>query len=378
MKRIRLLMLTASLSLTGTHRILMDLVERLDKKSFEVLLAYKPEYPGPGNDLIPEIEALGLKLFPLRGRHLFDLRGLMDIYTIVSRHEVDIIQCWDSLSLAARVLGKAGGAKIIDSLGNPPVHMNWKEYITKSTSSLLLDGVVFQSRGSQELHHQNGANVLRWCKEKVIYNCLELQKLPHHDVKARDQIRKKYGFAEDDLILTNLGMYNDQKAQEYLIWAMPEVLRFYDNMKLLLIGWGEREGFLRSQIQSFGLSDKVILTGKKQKSEVFELLAIAEIYLSSSLWEGLPIAVLEAMAFRLPVVGTDVVGNREVISNNETGILVPVQNPSALANAISELIADPPRRRTMGKAGRLRVEQQFIPEIFVRKHESFYREVLGN
>ena len=297
---------------------------------------------------------------------------------IVYQHKVDIIHCWDSLSVAARVLGKAGGAKIIDSLGNPPVNMNLKEYITKIISSLFLDGVVFQSRGSQELHHQYGANILRWCKEKVIYNCIDLQKIPYHDLKAKNHIRKKYDFNKDAIILANLGMYNKQKAQEYLIRALPQVLRFYDNIKLLLIGWGERESFLRSQIESLGLSDKVILTGKKLKNEVFELLSITEIYLSSSLWEGLPIAVLEAMAFRLPVIGTDVVGNREVILNNETGILVPNSDPSTLAHAICNLIADHPRRRKMGKAGRLRVEKLFIPEIFIREHERFYREVLGN
>jgi len=377
MERITILMLAASLSLTGTHRILLDLLEGLDQTKFNLLVAYKPEFRGPGNDLVPKIKELGFRILPLRGGHLFNIKGLLDIHKIASKYRVDLIHCWDSLSIMARILGKINGAKVIDSIGNPPVGIEWKEYAAKRISSIFLTGAVFQSKGSQELHHKHGPNSFRWCKEEVIYNSIDLHKVPHYDLKTKKKIKKKYGFKENDTILSNLGMYNAQKSQEHLIQAFSTLPKHYNNIKLLLIGWGEREKFLKNQMQLLGLASQVVFTGKKQKNEVFELLSITDIYVSSSLWEGLPIAVLEAMAMGLPVVATNVVGNSEAVVDNVNGYLVPAKNPSALAEAIAGLIQNPENRMRMGEAGKKRVERVFDPKRFVLQHQEFYKKVLG-
>jgi glycosyltransferase involved in cell wall biosynthesis len=375
-QRISILMLSASLSLTGTHRVLMDLLQGLDKDKYEILVAYKPQFPGPGNDLEPKVKELGLKIFELRGRHLFHLKGLWDIYKILHKYKVDIIHCWDSLSIAARFIGKINGAKIIDSIGNPPVNISSKEYLAKRLSSILLDGVIFASEGSQAQHKQFGANLLYWCHEKVIYNSIDIKKVSDYQSIPKTESKKKYGIKKNDIILANLGMYNIQKAQEYLIQSVAEMIANYKNIKLLLIGWGERESLLRKKIQSFNLTHDVLLMGKKNKDEVFELLSITDIYVSSSLWEGLPIAILESMAFGLPVVATDVVGNREAIVNSVTGFLVPVRNSLAIASAVLHLIQNPKLKKRMGLAGRKRVEETFTTERFHRQHQKFYSSIL--
>lgn len=369
-------MLTASLSVTGTHRILMDLLEGLNKNRFRVLIAYKPEFEGPGADLVPKVKEMGFEIYPLRGKHLFSYKGLCDLHHVILNHHVDIVHCWDSLSIMARFIAKINRAKVIDSIGNPPLRESRKIYFAKKVSSLLLDGIVFQSKGSREAHQEFGSNILRFCKEKVIYNCIYVDKLPDCGTYEKEETRKKYGLRKDDLILSNLGMYNEQKAQEYLIQALPEVLEHHNNVKLLLIGWGDRENILREHIKKLNLKDHVILTGKKQRKNVFELLSVTDVYVSSSLWEGLPIAMLEAMAFRLPVVATDVIGNREAVSVNETGLLVSARNPSALAGAILNIIHNPDLRRSMANEGRKRVESLFAPERFIRAHEDFYQLIL--
>ena len=374
--RITILMLTASLSLTGTHRILMNLLEGLDQEKFKVLVAYKPQFPGPGDDLAPEIRELDFRLFPLRGRHLFDVKGLWDIYKIVRKYKIDIIHCWDSLTIMARLIGKICGTKIIDSIGNPAVEIDRKEYLAKKVSSIFLDGTIFQSKESQAFHRKQGPNSLLWCKQVVIYNSIDVRKIPNHETKIKNQIRKKYGLKATDIIMTNLGMYNVQKSQEYLIQALDEIVKHYNNIKLFLIGWGEREDLLRSRIRSLGLMNHVELTGKKQRGEVFEFLSITDIYLSSSLWEGLPIASLEAMAFGVPIVATDVIGNREAVTDNVTGFIVPVRNSTAMGHAIKHLIENPEVRERMGQAGRKRVGDAFSPEKFLEQHQELYYSIL--
>jgi glycosyltransferase involved in cell wall biosynthesis len=355
----------------------MDLLEGLDKQKFQILIAYKPEFPGPGDDLVLKIKEMGFKVCPLRGRHIFSRDGLCDLYHIISSNRIDIIHCWDSLSIAARFIGKINGAKIIDSIGNPPIMPeSWKNRLAKKVSSVFLDGVIFQSNGSREAHHKHGVNVVRRRKERVIYNCIDVGNLPKYGPNKKDQIRKKSGLDKGDIILCNLGMYNIQKSQEYLIQAIPGILEHHNNAKLLLVGWGEREDILKSHILSLGLKEHVILTGKKERWEVFEILSVTDVYVSSSLWEGLPIAVLEAMAFGIPVVATDVIGNREAVSDNASGLLVPTQSPVDLGQAIVSLIGNPELKKSMGEAGRKRVRSLFTPERFISAHEDFYREIL--
>lgn len=376
-KPAKILMLTASLSVTGTHRILMDLLEGLNKEKFQILVAYKPEFPGPGHDLVPEIKEMGFKVYPLRGRHLFSWDGLYDLYRIISNNRIDIVHCWDSLSIAARFIGKINGAKVIDSIGNPPMMPeSWKNRLAKKVSSVSLNGVIFQSNGSREAYHKYSANILRRCKEKVIYNCIDVINLPKYGPNKKNQIRKKHNINKNDIILCNLGMYNVQKSQEYLIQAMPEILVYHNDVKLLLVGWGERENILRNHILSLGLQKQVVLTGKKERREVFEILFVTDVYVSSSLWEGLPVAVLEAMAFGIPVVATDVIGNREAVSHNASGLLVPTQSPVDLGQAILCLINNPELKKSMGEAGQKRVGSLFAPERFISAHEDFYREIL--
>jgi glycosyltransferase involved in cell wall biosynthesis len=355
----------------------MDLLEGLNKQKFQILVAYKPEFPGPGDDLVTEIREKGFKVYPLRGMHLFSLDGLSDLYHIISNGGVDIVHCWDSLSIAARFIGRINGAKIIDSLGNPPIMLeSWKNKLAKKVSSIFLDGVIFQSNGSMEAYRKHCGNIVRRRKEKVIYNCIDIDNIPKYEPYKKDKIRKKYGLNKGDIILCNLGMYNIQKSQEYLIQAMPGILVQHDNVKLLLVGWGERENILRKHILSLGLQEHVVLTGKKEREEVFEILSVTDVYVSSSLWEGLPVAILEAMAFGIPVVATDVIGNSEAVSHNTSGLLVSTQSPADLGQAVLIIINNPELKKSMGEAGQKRAGSLFAPDRFISAHEDFYRGIL--
>ncbi|MFC1868982.1 glycosyltransferase [Thermodesulfobacteriota bacterium] len=375
-KSVTILFLTASMSVTGTHRILLDLIKGLKKDNYRILIAYKPHLNGPGNDLVREAEEIAQNIFPLRGRHLFDGHGLLDLYKIFKKYDIDIVHCWDSFTIIARLIGKIISVKVIDSIGNPPARESWKNRLAKRVTSLFLDGAIFQSRESMKAHHEHGSNILKFCSKRVIYNCIDINEIPRYSADDRTLFRSRYNLSIDDILLTNLGMYNEQKAQEYLIQALPRVLEQNKNIKLILVGWGSREANLRNYIKKLNLMDHVVLTGKKQRQEVFKLLSVTDIYVSSSLWEGLPIAVLEAMAFNLPVVATDVIGNREVVIDSKNGILVPVKDPIAMGSGILHLLDNPKLKKDMGVQGRKMVEDLFTKERFIKEHEVFYRSII--
>ena len=103
---------------------------------------------------------------------------------------------------------------------------------------------------------------------------------------------------------------------------------------------------------------------------------LLDLYVATSLKEGLPLAPLEAMAAGLPIVATDVPGHRDVVVNGETGLLVPAEDSAALADAIADLAADRARRRKMGEAGRQRVLDHFAIASMVAETARVYRRAL--
>jgi glycosyltransferase involved in cell wall biosynthesis len=144
-----------------------------------------------------------------------------------------------------------------------------------------------------------------------------------------------------------------QKAHETLISAMPSVLKEFPETKLDICGDGYMRSKLELQIQSLHLSKNVRLLGRR--NDVDRFLAAADIFVLPSRWEGLPIALLEAMSMGLPVIATNVQGVDEVIMKQEYGLLVPVEDADRLAAAILQLLRNPQLRKEMGIAGRKRL-----------------------
>ncbi len=123
------------------------------------------------------------------------------------------------------------------------------------------------------------------------------------------------------------------------------------------------------------LESKVLFLGSK--ADISNILAVSDIFVLTSLWEGIPVSIMEAMASRLPVIATDVGGVSEIVVNNETGILVPPQNPGAIAKAILALFSDFCRAKNMGKMGRERIKQNFTIEKMVKETEDLHEELMG-
>jgi glycosyltransferase involved in cell wall biosynthesis len=144
---------------------------------------------------------------------------------------------------------------------------------------------------------------------------------------------------------------------------------------LLMVGRDDGSGATLKQIsRKLGLENNVKWLGERQDTR--DLLSVSDIGILSSHQEGFSNAILEKMAANLPVVATDVGGNPEAVIHGETGYIVPVRNPQALAEALLNLVLNPQRKR-MGEAGAKRVEEKFTISSCVEAYEACYREVLA-
>jgi glycosyltransferase involved in cell wall biosynthesis len=133
---------------------------------------------------------------------------------------------------------------------------------------------------------------------------------------------------------------------------------------------------MRALATELGLADVVELPGRVDPEAMRGMLGGASIACLSSVWEGMPGAVMEAMACGLPVVATDVSGTREVVADGESGLLVPPCDPPALARALARLLDDPELRTRLGTAGRRRMEERFSLEAMLDAKERLYRELV--
>ncbi|MEW6399961.1 MAG: glycosyltransferase, partial [Bacillota bacterium] len=163
-----------------------------------------------------------------------------------------------------------------------------------------------------------------------------------------------------------------QKGLDILMEAAARVLAGEPRARFVIGGEGPERPRLEEMIRAHGLEGRVTLAGFVQDVPAF--LAGLDIYVLSSRYEGLPLAILEAMAAALPVVAADVGGVAEAVVDGLTGLLVPPGDAAALAAAILALLRDPERVRSLGRTGRERVEAQFDAELMAARVVGVYRQ----
>jgi glycosyltransferase involved in cell wall biosynthesis len=170
-------------------------------------------------------------------------------------------------------------------------------------------------------------------------------------------IRSEYWLPHGAPVLANAGALVAHKGQKFLLEAMPHVLRAVPDAHLVIFGEGDLRAPLERQVKELGLDKHVVLAGFRP--DVLQLMKSADLFVMSSVTEGLGSTVLDAMAMKLAVVGTHAGGIPEAVADGKTGLLVPPAHPKELADAIVKLLKDPARRQQMGAAGHERVTGHF-------------------
>ena len=188
-------------------------------------------------------------------------------------------------------------------------------------------------------------------------------------------VRRQLGIADDALVVAVAARISVEKGHRDLLEAAPLVRREHPRAVFLLLGAGPLEEEIREEAQRRGVADAVVFAGFRE--DVCNALGASDLVALPSHAEGTPAALLEAQALRRPVVATRVGGIPDIVREGETALLVEARDPSALAAAISVLLADPARRRAMGEAGRALVEAEFTVERMAAKTLAAYQSALG-
>jgi glycosyltransferase involved in cell wall biosynthesis len=177
-------------------------------------------------------------------------------------------------------------------------------------------------------------------------------------------------------IVGSVGRLSEQKAQDCLVEAVALLKSKYPRIQLVLVGEGGLRSRLEEQIAALDLSSHVLLLG--ERDDIADLLSIFDIYSMASRWEGVGRALTEAMHVGLPVVATPVNGVVELVLHEETGLLVPIENPPALADAIDRLACSRELAKHLGENARRRVEDLMDSRRMVLAIEELYERLVAS
>lgn len=209
----------------------------------------------------------------------------------------------------------------------------------------------------------------------VTYNGIELARYDPSRPQ-RERLRQQFHFASEDVVIIQVARLNRLKDHPTVVRAMAQLLQSCPTARLVLVGDGEERAAIEALVQTLNLTGHVRFLGVR--NDVLDLLQMADLFLLSSISEGIPLTMIEAMATGLPCVATAVGGNPELIVEGVTGTLAQANEPADLAGKLKKLCCDEDLREHWGHAGFNRALEHFHSQQMHDSFEQLYVGMLGS
>jgi len=187
----------------------------------------------------------------------------------------------------------------------------------------------------------------------------------------RRRILDNLGVNDDDYLILTVGRLTIQKGHTYLLDSIPMVLERFPNTVFVIAGDGHLRNILKDKAIQMDIDGPARFLGTR--SDIPELLFAADVFVLPSLWEGLPLALLEAMSAGLPVVATKVEGVESIIVDGENGFLIPSENVNALSTALIKILEDAKARNRFGNRNRVLIEEDYTIDRMCERYEKLFQ-----
>ncbi len=380
---IRILHVIPSLRRGGAEQQLASLVSNTSPDQFQHVVCHLSQ----PDTLAGAIERAGGLVVGLNlDGHRPWLRAAQRVGDLARSIAPDIVQTWlYDASLSARLSrAQARGIPQITSLQSPDYEPEtirggrWPRW--KMTGLRWLD--VMSARWTAPTFVACSEFVAQSARRRlgvpeprmlVIYNSIDPDTL-RCETGEPERVRAEVGISHDSILFLNVGRLDPQKGQSELVRAFRAVAAAAPQTHLAILGDGALTAELRAQARALGIEDRVRVL--EHRTDVGAWLEAADVFVFPSRFEGLPLALVEAMFKGLPCIASDIGPHREVIRSEETGTLVPAGDVNALAQAMLGLCNDAERRRALGTRAREAAERFHIRAI-VPQWERLYRQLLS-
>jgi glycosyltransferase involved in cell wall biosynthesis len=322
-----------------------------------------------------QLRAEGLPVHLLGRRPGVDWCCALRLARLLRQERVDLLHAHQYTPFfygsAARLLSRRPSVLFTEHGRFYPDHPRRKRMVANRLLLERRDRVVGVGRAVRQALIDNEG--LPPARVGVIYNGIDPDTF-RNGIERRLAVRQEIGVGAGDFLLLQVARLVPQKDHLTSLRTIARVARKRPDARLVLAGDGPQLRLILEFVAARNLSDRVRVLGLR--TDVPRLLAAADAVLLTSLSEGVPLTLLEAMAARLPVVATDVTGVGEVVVDGTTGLLAPAGDDEALAERVLRLAGDAELRRQLGRQGRERVEAQFSEAQMLAAYERLYREML--
>ncbi|WP_320041044.1 glycosyltransferase [uncultured Desulfobacter sp.] len=376
-KKMRLALFLNTVSFGGVEKHVAEIAIGMNPKRFEVFLICPLEL-APHFHLTSEDR---YTIFPVKQIEGLSYRPFMDFITLLRNLKPDILHC--HLYNATRV-----GAPAAVLSGVPAVietgHLveRWRSGFKKVIPNgidMLISNLVDQMVAVSTPVAEYFINEKRYPVQKVstIHNWCDLNSFSHRGVSAQNisKLKNELRLPGEATILGIIGRLEEQKGHRYLFKVLPDLIRRFPNTHILVIGQGSLECFLRKKANQDQIQNNVHFLGFRE--DIPELMALLDILLLPSLFEGMPLTLIEGAAMGIPSIATNVDGSSDVIQNGESGFLIPVADTGTLKSCIEKLIISPELRKTMSIAAMKFAKKHFDMRRQLQKLENLYEAVLA-
>lgn len=324
--------------------------------------------------LAAEVEELGVAVHACGKRRGMDVRALRRARHLLRVHGTEVLHTHNAAAhyhavLAAFGLGIRRTINTRHGMGALDLASR-REWLFRRTL-FLTDAVVTVCEAAKRELLASGR--LPAAKLVAIPNGIRVERFKAASAATRGGLTRALGLDDESCIIGTVGRLAPAKHQVALIDAFAAVQAAHPSSALVIVGDGQLRGELEARIRHHSLEGRVLMLG--DRSDVAELLAGFSIFALPSLTEGYSIALLEACAAGLPIIASDVGGNREIVHEGRNGKLVAPGSVEQLTEALRDLLGDPGMRHRMGEAGRSWVSEQGSVRAMARRYDRLYQEL---
>ncbi len=370
-RKIKILHLFSTLPVGGAEMLMLNIAKNINRQKFKVVVCCLGEEGIIGR----EIKDLGVEVVSFNFNKIGSLNpGLLFILvSFLKSRKFDIIH---THMYNANYYGRVGALLagipvIVSAVHNTYAKRKLHRIIINRILSKITKMVFVGTPAVKE--DVNKYDHIPDDKIEILSYGIDTEKfLEKHD---RDAIRKDLGLAPGDCIVGNVARLEKAKGQKYLIEAVQILKDKGLNVKCLVVGSGSLEQELRNLVTAKEVEDRVFFLGTR--TDLPELFSAMDMFVFPSLWEGLPLSLLSAMAAGLPIITTHAGGIRDVIVDGEDGIVVPGSDASAIAKAIEKVLNDKELRKMLSENARQKVLQYYSAEVMTRNLEVKYEELIS-
>lgn len=365
----KVLQIRCSGQLLGAERVILELAKQLPAKGYQPIIGIPVEQGEPEPEIVSAARELGYEVvvFPIKGA--FDLSALGRIKEYVVKNDISIVHSHgyreDLYALRCKSVAKLVATNHLWK------RRDWKLKLYAKLDAFLLkffDHVVGVSKPVIEDMVSEG---LVASGMTLVPNGIDTEK--YKQSKNRTSLRQEFGLGEDAVVLATLSSLTVEKGIDVAIEALAGINGQSKKLTLLIVGDGPEREKLAQLVESYGLGESVIFAGRRK--DVADILAAVDLFLLPSFVEGLPMALLEAMASGCAVIATSV-GDVPDVVDSEVGKLIPPRDIQSLKSALTEMLYDPEQLKHYGNVAQARIEQSFSSAAMADGYAKVYDQVM--